>query len=382
MSNSKSTLRVLQVFTILNRGGAESMIMNYYRHIDRNKVQFDFLVHREERGVFEEEIESLGGKIYRMPAINPLLIKKYYRELDDFFKLHPYSIVHSHINTFSSFPLKVAAKNNIKCRISHAHTTTRPLSVSFIRKKPIDAAKILFKNIRKNSLKKYSTHLMACGEQAGYWLFGKSNYEVLPNAIDSIEYIHNTQTSVSLKKKYNLENNLLIGHIGNFSYPKNYPFILSVFKQIKKNKKESKLVLIGDGKLRNEIEKIAITLELLDDIIFFGVRSDVAELLQMMDVFLFPSHYEGLPVTLVEAQASGLKIFASDVITREVELTDDITFLPLDKSPEFWADQIIKAIPYERKDNSEVIKAKGYDVVENAKRLENFYLKQVGIEKA
>lgn len=369
-------VRVLQVFTILNRGGAESMIMNYYRNIDRSKVQFDFLVHRPERGAFEDEIESMGGKVYRMPQINPLFPHKYYKELDKFLKVHNYKVIHSHINTFSSFPLKVAKKNKIPCRIAHAHTTTPPISFELFRKRPEETFKIIFKEIQKVKAKKYATHLMACGKDAGSWLFDKMNFDVLPNSIDTAHYIYNKQKSLSIKKDFNLENNLIIGHVGNFSHVKNHSFILDVFRTLKKRRKDSKLVLIGDGRLKNEVENKAKLLELYNDISFLGIRDDVPDLLQIMDVFLFPSFYEGLPVTLIEAQTSGLKIFASDTITDEVAFTDDISFLSLNKSAEYWAEEILKSVPYERKDNSEIIKNKGYDIVESAKWLENFYLKQ------
>lgn len=368
--------RVLQVFTLMNRGGAESMIMNYYRQIDRNKIQFDFLVHRKERGVFEDEIESLGGKIYRMPEINPVYPQKYYKQLNTFFQSHHYNVIHSHINTFSSFPLKIAEKNNIACRIAHAHTTTLPLTFNLIAKKPNEAAKIFFKSYQKNKVQKYASHFIACGRQAGDWLFNKAEYSILPNAISASRYIYDETKASVIRKKYNLNNKLVIGHVGNFSYPKNYPFILNVFKKIKENRANSKLMLIGNGKMRSEVERLTISLNLFNDVIFLGIRNDVPDLLQMIDIFLFPSFYEGLPVTLIEAQASGLKIFASDAITREVALTDNVTFISLEKSPEYWAEQILKALPYERKDNSRIIKAKGYDIVESAKLLETFYLDQ------
>lgn len=378
MKTDTSIPRILQVFTVLDRGGAETMIMNYYRQIDRSKLQFDFLVHREEKGAYEDEIESLGGKIYRMPQINPLFPHKYYKELDKFLKVNNYKVIHSHINTFSRYPLKAAFQNGIKGRLVHAHTTTNPINVKMVLNKPFEAFKIIYKNFQKINIAKYATHKFSCGEKAGNWLYGKnSDFRIISNAIDTMKYSYNYEISENLKKEFDLENCLVLGHIGNFSYAKNYPFILSVFKSLKTIKSNSKLVLIGNGKLRKEIEALAIELGIYNDILFLGVRSDVFEVLQMIDVFIFPSHYEGLPVTLVEAQAAGLKIFASDTITDEVALTDDITFLSLDKSPEFWAEQILKSYPYERKDNSEIIKVKGYDIVDSAKKLQDFYLDQI-----
>lgn len=370
--------RVLHVFTILNRGGAETMIMNYYRNIDRTKLQFDFLVHRPERGVYEDEIEELGGNIYRMPPINPLFPNAYYKELNEFFNKHPYyKIVHSHINTFSLFPLKVAQLKGITTRIAHAHTTTELISFIGIVSNPMSALKIAIKNNQKRKSKKHASHLFACGVKAGKWLFGdSSDFIVINNAIDTEKFVFNKDLSNSLKLEYGL-NNKTIGHIGNFSYPKNYPFILAVFSEIYKIDPEFKLVLLGDGHKRTEIEIKAKELGVYDNIVFTGVKSNINELLNMIDAFLFPSIYEGLPVTLVEAQASGLKVFASDTITKEVALTDDITYMSLKEPAKAWAEKIVASLPYNRKNNYEIIKAKGYDIKENARQLQNFYLDQI-----
>lgn len=378
----KNPIRILQIFTTLNRGGAESMIMNYYRNIDRSKVQFDFIVHREEKGAFEDEIESMGGKIYRMPKINPINPNKYYTALDNFLKTHSYQIIHSHINTFSSFPLKIAEKNNIECRIAHAHIAIDKISIKnilFSKLQRKEELKNIMKHFLKKDVSKYATHKFSCGIKAGNWLFRNKDFQLVENAISIKPFKYNQKVSTELRINNNIENTLNIGHIGRFSEQKNHLYLLLIFRALKQKTNNVKLLLVGDGELRALVENEAKRLDIFDDIIFMGVRSDVPDLLQMMDIFLFPSLYEGLPVTLIEAQASGLKIFASDTITDEVALTDDITFLSLDKSPEFWAEQILNSYPYERNDNSEIIKEKGYDIVESAKRLEEFYLNQISL---
>ena len=367
-------IRILQVFTILNRGGAESMIMNYYRNIDRTKVQFDFLVHREEKGVFEDEIVSLGGEIYRVKPINPLFPKKYYVELNELLSKHKFKIIHSHINTFSYYPLKFSKKNNIPVRIAHAHTTTQRLSINSIIRNPKESLKILFKSANKNLVNKEATHLFACGGKAGNWLFGSLAYKILPNAIDVSKYKYNLKKREELRENFGINNQFVIGHVGNFSHPKNYPFIINVFKHIKTLHANSKLVLIGGGQLESEVKVLAKSLGIIDDVIFLGVRSDVPDLMQMIDVFIFPSYYEGLPVTLIEAQASGLKIFASDTITNEITLTKDISFLSLKLPYEIWANKIINDRIYIRKNNCEILKDGGYDIQSNAEWLQNFYL--------
>ncbi|SFL32038.1 glycosyltransferase family 1 protein [Proteiniphilum acetatigenes] len=375
--------RVLQVFTILNRGGAESMIMNYYRQIDRSKIQFDFLVHREERGVFEDEIEKLGGNIYRMPEINPLNPFFYYKQLNDFFKAHNYKIVHSHINTFSSFPLKVAKLNGIPCRIAHAHTALEPVKLKNIftpKFEKTEEVKKIIKLLLKKTVSTYATHLFSCGIKAGKWLFNDNEFVVMNNAIDLHLYQYDEDISNELRKKLNLQDVFILGHAGRFSEEKNHFFLLEIFHSIKKKKPNCKLMLLGDGILKNKIGQKAKDLNIIDDIVFLGVRSDVYRLLQMMDVFVFPSFFEGLPVTLVEAQAAGLKVFASNTITREVALTDNIEFLSIKQSPDYWAEKVLAAMPYVRKNNCEIIRAKGYDIIENARRLQNFYLGQINKE--
>lgn len=380
MEINNSIPRVLQVFTILNRGGAESMIMNYYRNIDRSKIQFDFLVHRPQRGAFEDEIEELGGRVFKLPKINPIFPKPYYRELINFLKKHNnYKIIHSHINTFSRFPLKIAKETSIPCRISHAHIALEPFSLHnlFLRDKSREELKNVVKRMLKINSSNYSTHLMSCGKKAGLWLYNGKNFEIINNAIDTKKYIFNSFVQNQYKSKFRMSTQLILGHVGRFNEQKNHNYLLEVFKIVLDKKPNSKLILVGDGELRKQIEMKVKELKIDKNILLLGVRKDVSELLQMMDVFVFPSLYEGLPVTLVEAQAAGLKVFASDTITREVALTDDIEFLSIKETPEYWADRILESVPYERKNNYEIIKEKEYDIEENAKKLQEFYLEQI-----
>ncbi|EZH75317.1 glycosyl transferase family 1 [Aquimarina atlantica] len=376
-----ATTRVLQVFTVMNRGGAESMIMNYYRSIDRNKVQFDFLVHRKERAAFDDEIESLGGKIYRMNPISPFFPGAYYKELRIFFKEHKeYTIVHSHLNTFSCFPLKVAKEFNIPCRIAHAHIAIEPIRLKDVLSNS-ESLKETFKKLVKFQLKKkihnYSTHSFSCGEKAGKWLFKeKTAFTIMNNAIDAKAFAYDSIVSDTYKKEHDLENKLIIGHVGRFTSQKNHSYILKIFNQLVQKKEDSVLVFIGDGPLRTKIEEEAKSLSIDDKIRFLGVRTDIPQLYQMLDIFVFPSFYEGLPVTLIEAQAAGLKVFASDRITREVHLTKDIEFLPITISPEVWADKILEKVSEEKTNNYEMVKNKGYDIQKNTEIFQDFYLKQ------
>ncbi|WP_271766970.1 glycosyltransferase family 1 protein [Aquimarina algiphila] len=371
--------KVLQVFTIMNRGGAESMIMNYYRNIDRDKIQFDFLVHRKEKAAFDDEIESLGGKIYRMDPINPFFPGEYYNRLRTFFKEHTeYAIVHSHLNTFSSFPLKIAREFKIPCRIAHAHTAFENIKLrNFIPNKEnlTETVKKLIKFRLKKKVSTYATHRFSCGDKAGQWLFGENNdFYTMNNAIDTKKFIHNPETDKKYRKELNLEDKVIIGHVGRLNNAKNHSYLLRIFANIIEERPDCVLVLVGNGELQQAIEQEIDDLGIQDRVKMLGVRSDIPELLQMMDVFVFPSFYEGLPVTLIEAQAAGLKILASDTITQEVKLTDDIEFVSIQKPTSFWVNKIFNALSYEKQDNSDKISEAGYDIVSNTEKIQSFYL--------
>jgi len=373
-------IRVLQVFTVMNRGGSESMIMNYYRNIDRSKVQFDFLVHRQEKGIFDDEIESLGGSIYRLNPISPFFSKKYDNELRIFFKQHSeYKIVHAHLNTFSCFPLKIAQEFGIPVRIAHAHTASPKVKLQdfFNKRDAIEALKILVKLQLRKRIHTYTTHCFSCGEKAGKWLYGeKSNFKTINNAIDAANFSYNEAVANTYKQENNLTEQLVVGHIGNFTEPKNHSFILDVFNEVLQLHTKSRLVLIGDGPLKPEIVAKANELNITDQVLFLGVRTDIPNLCKMLDVFVFPSFYEGLPVTLVEAQAADLKIFASDTITNEVKITDKLEFLSINASPKLWAKKIVENYPYQRTDTKQMVEKNGYDIKQNAIELEEFYVHQ------
>jgi len=374
-----SVIRVLQVFTVMNRGGAESMIMNYYRNINRDKVQFDFLVHRKEKAAFDDEIESLGGKIFKIDPINPLFPGKYFKQLRNFFKEHSeYSIVHSHLNTFSSFPLKIAAEFNIPYRIAHAHIAIDNINIKTLSKGNFkEAIKKIFKNYLKRSITKYATHFFSCGDKAGKWLYGEStSFYTMNNAIDSKKFIYRESISDEYKAKLGIQSELILGHIGRFDNQKNHTFLLQIFADLLIKKSNCILILIGDGILRKKIELEAKNLGIIDKVKFLGVRTDIPQLLQMIDIFVFPSLYEGLPVTLIEAQAAGVKVFASDTITNEVKITNDIEFVSLDKPSGFWANKILSINPYKKKNNQDQIVKSNYDIAKNSMEIENFYLEQ------
>ena len=356
-------IRVLQVVTYMGRGGLETMLMNYYRNIDRDKVQFDFLTHRDERWDYDDEIESLGGKIYHLPKLNPFS-KNYLNALDKFFKEHKeYQIVHCHQDCLSGVVLKVAKKNGVKFTIAHSHNANQDKNLKY-----------LIKLFEKRKIPKYADKLFACGNEAGRWMFNTDNFEVLNNAIDTDLYTYNAEKASKVKKEFGIENKFVVGHVGRFNPQKNHEFLIDVFNEIQKIKEDSVLMLVGDGDLRQEIEQKVQDLGLSEKVIFTGIRSDVNDLMQGMDVFLFPSLYEGLGLVLIEAQASGLKCIISDTIPKDGIITDDVLSLSLNQSPVIWANEVLKYQGYKRIDNKELIEKADYDIKNNAKKLEQFYI--------
>ena len=356
-------IRVLQVVTYMGRGGLETMLMNYYRNIDRNKVQFDFLTHRDERWDYDDEIESLGGKIYHLPKLNPFS-KSYLNALDKFFKEHKeYQIVHCHQDCLSGVVLKVAKKNRVRFTIAHSHNANQDKNLKY-----------LIKVFEKRKIHKYADKLFACGDEAGRWMFNTDDFEVLNNAIDTDLYTYDKEKADKVKKEFGIENKFVVGHVGRFNPQKNHGFLIDVFNEVQKVKEDSVLMLVGDGDLRPEIEQKVRDLGLSDKVIFTGVRSDVNDLMQGMDVFLFPSLYEGLGIVLIEAQASGLKCVISNTIPKDGVLTKDVTSISLNQSPAVWANEILKYQEYKRANNKKIIKKANYDIKNNAKTLEQFYI--------
>lgn len=357
-------IRVLHVVTHMNRGGLETMIMNYYRHIDRNKVQFDFLTHRDGEKDYDGEIEKYGGRIYHLPLLNPFS-KNYLNQLDQFFDQHrEYKIVHSHLDCMSAYPLKAAKKYGVPVRIAHSHTTSQKKDIKY-----------WIKLYSKRMIPKYATDLFACSENAGRWMFGKEKFIVIKNAIDTKKYIYNEDIARIKRKELGVSDRFVIGHVGSFNYPKNHEFLVDVFSEVHKKNNSSILLLVGMGELEEKIKDKVHKLNLDSDVIFLGVRSDIPDILQAMDVFVFPSMYEGLPVALVEAQASGLPCIVSDRVTEEIAITKEVLYLSLDERKQKWAD-IILSQNLKRKNEYERIKKTNFDIDANARWLEKYYIKK------
>lgn len=357
-------IRVLHIVTYMGRGGLETMLMNYYRNIDRSKVQFDFLVHRDFEADYDKEILSLGGKIYHVSRLIPWS-KSYKKELCHFFTEHPeYKIVHVHQDCLSSVALKCAQKCGIPVRIAHSHTSNQTKNLRYI-----------IKRYYMKKIPQYATDLFACGAKAGIWMFGNQKFNILPNAVDIEKYAFSETIRNEMRKELGISDEFTVGHIGRFGKEKNHEFLIEVFRQIKNFNKNSKMLLVGNGEEFENIKRKVISLGMEKDVIFTGVRPDVNRLLQAMDVFVFPSLYEGLPVTMIEAQAAGLQCVISDKVPDESIITEGmVTVKKLSDSAEEWAECILSKKDLEREDVSGDIKKHDFDIKSAAKRLEEFYI--------
>lgn len=362
-------IRIAHIIGKWNGGGVESVVMNYYQHIDRSKIQFDFICDEDSTNIAYEVIKKLGGRVFLIPPYQKVF--KYNKELLKIFKKENYKIVHSHINTLSVFPLRLAKKANIPIRIAHSHSTSN--------KK--EWKKNLLKQILRLFSKIYATDYFACSEYAGRWLFGNKEFEkgnvyVLNNAIDVDKFKFDEKIRKQKRKELRIKDNqIVIGHIGRFVTQKNHTFLIDIFNEVHRQNNNSVLLLVGQGPLQKEIENKVNNLGLRESVIFLGQRNDVDELYQAMDVFLFPSLYEGLGMVLIEAQCSNLPCICSTEVPAIAKVNNNLEFLSLSEPIEKWASSIKNIIAIERKSDLEKIKENNFDISEERKKLENRYLR-------
>lgn len=367
MGNNGEPIRVLHVVQRMEAAGLQSFIMNVYRVIDRNKIQFDFLTHYSEKQFYDEEIESLGGRIYRLTVREDKNFIKYLHDLHKFFDEHKeYKIVHGHMDSLGVFYLGAAKRADVETRIAHAHNVI----IGEDSKKRV-------RQLMDKFYKTNATTLFACSEDAGRYMFGDSQFKVVRNPIDVRKFSFNAVMREKVRNSLGLQNKFVIGHVGRFAPQKNHKFVIDVFNEIVKLRPDACLVLVGDGELKEEIKSYCNKLKIDDKIQMLGVRDDVAELYQAFDDFLFPSIYEGLGIVAVEAQASGLPTICSDRVPKLAGATNLFYQLSLDSSPKVWAETCIRASEEnKRHDNSEDLMKMGYDVGDVANQLSAFYIRK------
>lgn len=363
-------VRVAQIMGKWVGGGVESVVMNYYRHIDRTKIQFDFICDDDSTNIPYEEIEKLGGKVILIPPYQKVF--KYHNKLKKILKEGHYKIVHSHINTLSLFSLFAAKCAGVPVRIAHSHSTTN--------KK--EKKKNLLKQVLRPFSKLFATHYMCCSELAGRWLFGNNEYDngnvyLLNNAIDIDKFKYDKKIRDRKRSELNISNDIIVvGHIGRFVEQKNHKFLIDIFNEIHKKERKSLLLLAGQGPLMDDIKSKVNLLGLNECVMFLGQRNDANELYQAFDVFMLPSLYEGLPVVGVEAQASGLLCLLSNDMTKETKVIDSTKFLSLNDSAEKWADELFERIASSsRKDTRLEISNNGFNIKKEADKLVAYYTK-------
>lgn len=360
-------IRVAHIIGKWLGGGVEAVVMNYYRHIDRTKIQFDFLCDEDSTNIPYEEIEQLGGRVILIPPYQKVF--KYQKELIRIFKENNYKIVHSHINTLSVFPLRAAKKAGVKVRIAHSHSTTN--------KK--EWKKNLLKQVLRPFSKVYATDYMCCSELAGRWLFGDKAYDsgqvyLLNNAIDLDKFKYDEEKRKKKRKELNIKDDtLVIGHIGRFVAQKNHTFLINIFNEVHKKNPNSLLLLVGQGPLKEEIENKVKELQLNDSVRFLGQRNDVNELYQAFDVFCLPSLYEGLGMVLIEAQVSGVKCIASTEVPKIAKINSNLVFVDLLSSPNIWAEY------FEKFNRISINKNKfaNYNILLESNKLLKYYMEEI-----
>ncbi len=356
----------------MNRAGVETMIMNYYRHIDREKIQFDFLCSQSKEAAYDSEIRKLGGRIYHTPGFNPIKLFKYKKYMKKFFKEHPeYKIVHAHNGALVVYPLFAAKKSNVPIRISHMHSAAFTIDYKW----PI-------KIICKPFIRFCVTDKWACGNEAGKFYYGENaiaNNEVLVinNAIDINRFLFDEDIRRRIRNEHNLKDKFVIGHVGRFDKQKNHNFLIDVFNEVYKKNKDARLLLLGDGSLIDTIKAKVKTLGLNDVVMFMGNVDNVNEFYQAMDVFMLPSVWEGLPVVGIEAQTADLPCVFSDDVTKETTILSSTKYLNRKDSIKKWADTVMNAKKHNRVDRSEEVKAAGYDIETESRKLADIYKKMM-----
>ena len=363
-------LRVLHSVSNMARAGIETMLMNYYREIDRSLVQFDFLANKPAPGEYDEEIRSMGGRVFVSPGLNPLHFPRYERFMADLLHDNPdIGIVHAHNEAMGYYALQSAKDAGIPVRIAHAHST-----------RIIRDYKYPLKLVCKRLLPGAATEWWGCGRDAGIYYFGEKRWNesgfVVRNAIDVSKFAFRQEDRRRLRQLQGLDDCFVIGHVGRFNEAKNHSRLLDIFAEIAKTAPDARLVLIGVGELEQAAREKVRALELEDRVFFLGQMADVSGWYQAMDCFVLPSVFEGLPVVGIEAQAAGLPCFFSDRVTDEVLLSPQAQTISLRADNAEWAGAILgaKRAEADRNQGAETVRQAGYDIRREARKLEEIYL--------
>lgn len=343
-------------------GGIESRTLELYSHIDKEKYQFNIVTFAKTDSLHLPQITDNGGKIISVSPISIRTLYRHYKDIKNVFKNNQIDVAHCYSPQSGLAFLQIAKKFGVKCRILHARTSSFEGGKNTLVKSVVKKLEVKKANVR-----------LAVSKKAGNWLFGKKDFEVIPNAIELEKYIYSEKDRESIRKRFDLTNQFVVGHVGRSTYAKNHEFLFKVFSLFNKQYQNSVLMLVGPEKDDIAINNLCERYGVKDKVILCGYQNNTVPFYSAMDVLVFPSLYEGLPGTLIEAQASGLKCIASDSITDEVKLTDDIEFLSLADRIDVWTEAIKKCIGYCRKDNGKIIEGKGYSLEVASKRIMEIY---------
>lgn len=371
-------VRILHILGNTQLGGAESRIMDLYRHMDRSVVQFDFVVHSKEEGYFNEEIRKLGGRIFRVPRFRVLNYFSYCRAWKKLLQEHrdadgrsEFHMIQGHMTSTAAIYLPIARKCGIETTIAHARSAGVDKGLKGI----------LTRFLRRN-LSKKADYLFTCSELAGISVFGKKAVErgrtrFLPNAIDCQKFAPDPLVREKIRRELGIENCYVIGHVGRFHYAKNHEYLLRVFAELVKRKtRDYVLLLLGEGSGMEDIRILSRELGIEDKVYFLGNKSNINDYYQAMDYFVYPSRFEGMPGTIVEAQTAGLRCLMSDTICKEVIATELVTTRSISEDPGLWADEIEQHLQYQRSSRVDEMKELGFDVHGQAMLMTDFYTKE------
>ncbi|MEE4025357.1 glycosyltransferase family 1 protein [Gordonia sp. PKS22-38] len=347
----------------MDRAGLETMLMNYYRHIDRTKIQFDFLMHREEPSSYDAEILSLGGQIYRISPITPRNLATYKRRYEHFFRTHTgYRVAHAHMDALSAFPLSAAKHSKVPVRIAHSHNTGFSPDI-----------KLPIRLIAKRYIPRYATHLFACSNDASRFMFGpKRASRIVENAIEIEKFKYDDRNRKEVRKRHGIsDSSFVIGHVGRFVHQKNQEFLVEVLNQLKNKDPRLELILIGSGENEARVRNRVVSSGLQQRVHFVGESNEVPAYMHAMDMLALPSRYEGLGMVAVEAQASGLPCILSTNVTRDANVSGAAEFLDLEST--LWARRILELRADTRKSWANQVRDAGYDIRDQAQKLETLY---------
>lgn len=362
--NCCGPVRVLHVLQRMEAGGTQALLMNLYRNIDRDRLQFDFLVEYEQEQFYDEEIESLGGRVYRASIREDFNLPKFIGYLKRFFKEHhEYAVVHCHTYSIGYFVLKAADEAGVPVRIAHSHNNsmsgfTKPL-----------------KFILRSLYPVHANRFMACSDEAGRFLFGDRDFTVVKNAIDVNRFVFDEAVRAQVRYELGLSDSLVVGNVGRLHHQKNQTFLLDIFKEIMDVRPEARLLIVGNGPLRENLLSETSSLGIANNTILLSDRKDMDRLYQAMDVFVLPSLYEGLGIVAIEAQSSGLPTICSNGVAEDANVSPLFARMSLEKSPKEWAEAIIKAFGIrDCASGAAGAKSHGFDVKDNALKMQEWYL--------